>query len=164
MEEKKESPRANEQIPPENFELLTNALKNLSDRSPDKRKQGIADVEKLTRAFYEGRQDLEKPVLTFIRSRVIESPVSRFKKGGLLAFGSMCSSVIDHGKEGIHTIIAATTKAMNDDDSKVRFAACETMYNILNSCRIKLIDEICFILDSIIGVTSAPDNPTIAGH
>jgi len=120
-------------------------------RSTEKRKQATLEIERLIRTVYENHPEMMKNVLIYIKVEV-ESPASRNKKAALLAFSSISLTIINKKPEDIHLILESCCKAINDEDSRIRFAACESIYNILNTCRCLLINEICFLWDNMVKV------------
>ncbi len=123
----------------------------------DKRKSASSEMEGYIREKYKSAPMAVPVILRYIRTQIIENPGSKLKKAGLHAFGSLSAVVMAHHREDIKIILLATITAMNDDDVKIRFSACETMFNILNTCRTDLIEDICLIFDHLIKVPSCLD-------
>lgn len=91
-------------------------------------------------------------ILSYIKSHIIDGAGSKAKRAGFQTFWSASQYVVTKNKDDIRIIIGVIIKAMSDNESLIKISACETLYNILNSCRSNIISEICPIFDSIIRV------------
>jgi len=108
-------------------------LRNLSDRSSEKRKQSIQEIDKLIRKLSES--DAEK-VLTILSNDFALSASNNSRKGGLLAL-AQCAIALGQTvtSKYLPLVISPVLKNFSDQDPRVRFYACESLFNILKVCR-----------------------------
>lgn len=95
--------------------------------------------------------EYSRAILARIRAE-FESPLGRNKKACLLAFSSICHIAVHKNSDDAHFVLESISRAMYDDDAKIRFAACESVYNILNTCRTAMIHEMCYLWEITIKV------------
>jgi len=100
---------------------------------------------------YGNNPEYSRAVLAKIRAE-LENPLCRNKKANLLAFSSICHVVVTANPDDTHYLLESISKAIYDDDAKIRFAACESIYNILTICRTKMINEMCYLWEITIKV------------
>jgi len=115
--------------------LPQQVLKNLSDRSSEKRKLGAQEVDKIIRRL--PQEDVLR-VVTLLATDFALSPNNNLRKGGLLAL-AQCAITLGPGPAGIATYLAIVVppvlRNFADQEPRVRFYACESLFNIVKTCR-----------------------------
>ena len=110
-------------------------LKNLSDRSSEKRKLGAQEVDKIIRRL--PQEDVLR-VVTLLATDFALSPNNNLRKGGLLAL-AQCAITLGPGPAGIATylsiVVPPVLRNFVDQEPRVRFYACESLFNIVKTCR-----------------------------
>lgn len=120
----------------ESFPLPPMVLRNLADRSFDKRKQGATEVEKIMRRLREGGQrDAIRRVLSLLASDFACSVNSNNRKGGLLGLASCAIGLVADISEHLDLVVPPVLKSFQDQEPRVRYYACESLFNIAKICR-----------------------------
>lgn len=105
----------------------------LRDKAYDKRKQGALELEQLVRAWVLAH-DIPKvtSILTTLREDYIKSTQSGPKKGGLIGLASVAIALEDQVLLGrfLEDLVKPVLGLFNDEDARVRYYACESMFNI----------------------------------
>lgn len=108
-------------------------LRNLSDRSSEKRKSSIQEIDKAIRKMGEG--DV-RSVLLLLANDFTLSVNNNSRKGGLLAL-AQCAIALGQSQisRNLPLVIPPVLKNFSDQDARVRFYACESLFNICKMCR-----------------------------
>ena len=108
-------------------------LRNLSDRSSEKRKSSIQEIDKAIRRMGEG--DV-RAVLLLLANDFTLSVNNNSRKGGLLAL-AQCAIALGQSQisRNLPLVIPPVLKNFSDQDARVRFYACESLFNICKMCR-----------------------------
>lgn len=108
-------------------------LRNLSDRSSEKRKAGAAEIDKIIRRL--PQEDVMR-VVGLLSTDFALSVNSNSRKGGLLAL-AQCAIAL--GPQNISAcldiVVPPVLKNFADQEPRVRFYACESLFNIVKTCR-----------------------------
>eukprot|EP00397_Hematodinium_sp_SG-2012_P015780 GEMP01016078.1.p1 GENE.GEMP01016078.1~~GEMP01016078.1.p1 ORF type:complete len:745 (+),score=143.98 GEMP01016078.1:91-2325(+) len=113
--------------------LGVNITKNLSDKTYEKRKQAANDIEKSVKESLQlpqGRDRVFK-IQNVLIQEYIGSAYPNYRKGGLIGLASVAIS-IEHSMvtDVLPTLIPPVLSLFKDEESRVRYYACEAMYNI----------------------------------
>ena len=133
-------------------ELRPATLKLLSDKSFDKRKLGAAEVEAMCRRLREGgnTRDAVTKLVTVLSEELALSPAPNSRKGGLIA---LASAAIGLGAEAtcnaLPSMLPAILKNFGDPEPRVRYYACESLFNVTKICRVAMLP---FIGELFVGV------------
>jgi len=123
------------------FPLPPSVLKNLSDKSFEKRKAGAGEVEKIMRRLAEGgagADDAVKRVLTLLATDFACNVNSNNRKGGLIALASCAIGLTGRVAAHLDLFVPAVLKSFADQEPRVRYYACESLFNIVKICRCAL--------------------------
>lgn len=111
-------------------------LRNLSDRSFDKRKVGAQEVERIVRKMAgEGATGALTRLLTYLAAEYACSGNSNNRKGGLIALASAGIGLGAATGNYLDIMVPAVLKSFNDADVRVRYYACESLFNIAKVAR-----------------------------
>jgi hypothetical protein len=78
-----------------------------------------------------------------IESELIMSAYQQCRNGGLLALASISLGLRDHlTNDSLKDVLSISIKMIDDEENRVRYYACETVFNILNAGRTRCLD--CF--------------------
>ncbi len=126
-------------IPPSvdaTFPLPPAVLKSLSDKSFEKRKAGAMDVEKIMRRLRETEShDAIKRVLVLLATDFACNLNSNNRKGGLIALASCAIGLMGGVSTYLDLFVPAVIKNFSDLEPRVRYYACESLFNIVKVCR-----------------------------
>jgi vacuole morphology and inheritance protein 14 len=138
--------------------LSPTVLKNLSDRNFDKRKLGALEIEKAMRRLKEqivglgalnsgsssssaqsaqaqASRDTIRRVIGTLVNDFATSANSNNRKGGLIALASCAIGLTSLTNEHLDSVVPAVLKSFSDQDPRVRYYACEALFNITKICR-----------------------------
>lgn len=116
--------------------LTAICVKNLSDKLYEKRKTGAIEVERIVKELVSsGKKSHIKKVLKILGDEFALSSNPNARNGGFIG---LAASAIALGKEAnnyVEDLIRPVVPSFTDQDSRVRFYACEALYNICKVCR-----------------------------
>jgi len=155
-------------------------IRNLSDKLKDKRKLGGEEIESTVNKLLQTTDDtssttpsgtddseseklkkgeiLVKKLIRYLTLQLIDSIQPNMKKGGLWALAS-CSIALykDIGKY-LEDLIPPMLRCFSDQDAKVRFHACESMYNLAKIARGKIVPYFHIVFDGLCKLSGDPDS------
>jgi vacuole morphology and inheritance protein 14 len=113
--------------------------KYLCDKSADKRKQATKEIDKLIKTLLSNKNPGQiKKFLDVIQNELLNSANPANRKGGLLGYAAIAIALAGEQKMSIDYLpylIPPILSCMKDNDSKIRFQACESLYNIVKAMR-----------------------------
>jgi len=138
--------------------LPPSIARNLSDRLYDKRKLGALEVEALVRDLTTHKEDDKiRMVIQYLVNNFSDSPQGNARKGGLIA---LAASAIGLGTEiykYVDQLIPPVLKCFGNEDSRVRYYACESLYNIAKVARQNILIYFNEIFDALCKLFADPD-------
>jgi len=138
--------------------LSTACVRALNDRLYEKRKAAALEIEKMVKDFVGvGNTSQIKKLLKVLGSEFAISQNPHMRKGGLIGLAAMA---IGLGKEtGGYTedLIMPVLTCLSDADSRVRYYACESLYNVVKVSRESVLPLFNEIFSSISQVVADPD-------
>ena len=84
----------------------------------------------------------------FVRD-FLQSPSSHTRKGGLLGIASTCLGLGSTAINYTQFIVPPVLETFNDLDPRVRYYACESLYNIVKVSRKNILDYLPQLLDGV---------------
>jgi hypothetical protein len=119
-------------------ELLQPAIiRNLGDRSHDKRKSAALDIENLVKQLQEdGREsDRIRGIIAILGKDFACSTNADHRKGGLTGLAASAIGLAHETQTYLVYIIHPVLHCFDDPESRVRWYACESLYNIAKVAR-----------------------------
>lgn len=117
--------------PPLDSLLSLNILRNLPDRSYERRKVGALELEHTVKSFIESKElDKVRQILKTLKTEFAESPQSNRKKGALIGFAAVAIALHESPLDCLDEILPPVLEMLYDEDSRVRYYACEALYNV----------------------------------
>jgi len=112
-------------------------LRSLADRSFERRKTGAQEIEKIMRKLREAGANgpLIRKALTSLANEYALSMSSNHRKGGLIALASAAIGLAGSTADYLDILIPAVLKSFGDQEARVRYYACESLFNIAKVCR-----------------------------
>uniref|UniRef100_A0A0X3NU79 Protein VAC14 homolog n=1 Tax=Schistocephalus solidus TaxID=70667 RepID=A0A0X3NU79_SCHSO len=141
------------------FKLLPpGCVKNLSDKLFEKRKAGAMEVEQIVKALLskEKFSDLEK-ILEFFGQEFIPSCNCHVRKGGLIGLASVAIGLGRKAANYSDMIITPVLQTFRDTDARVRYFACEALYNIMKVLQTAALRYLNEIFEALSLATADPD-------
>ncbi|EFA83986.1 hypothetical protein PPL_03059 [Heterostelium album PN500] len=135
-----------------------NILKNITDKNNDRRKNGAQEVEQLVRELHGNAQDNTiKSIIKILSQDFTDSSQGHNKKGGLIGLASVAIGLGQDANDYIQEIIPPVLRCFIDHDSRVRFYACESLFNIAKVIRNKILLFFNEIFDALCKLSADPD-------
>jgi vacuole morphology and inheritance protein 14 len=111
---------------------------------------------------YTAAQDHEKisSLISFLIDDFAMSPQANHRKGGLLALAAATVGLASEASPHLEKIVPPVLNSFTDQDSRVRYFACEALYNIAKVTRGDLIVFFNEIFDALCKL-SADSDPSV---
>eukprot|EP01087_Luapelamoeba_hula_P002178 TRINITY_DN1189_c0_g1_i1.p1 TRINITY_DN1189_c0_g1~~TRINITY_DN1189_c0_g1_i1.p1 ORF type:complete len:821 (+),score=150.65 TRINITY_DN1189_c0_g1_i1:20-2482(+) len=141
-------------VPP----LTPATIRNLGDKLYEKRKLGALEVEQLIKEAKEANDaDKIANILAYLTNNFAYSPSGNQRKGGLIALAASAIGLSSETWRYINKLVPPVLKCFTDQDSRVRYYACESMYNIAKVARAKILAYFNQIFDGLCRLSADPD-------
>uniref|UniRef100_A0A6B2EIP5 Protein VAC14 homolog n=1 Tax=Phlebotomus kandelakii TaxID=1109342 RepID=A0A6B2EIP5_9DIPT len=132
--------------------------KTLSDKTYDKRKLASQEVEKMVAEFNNAKNTKQiQKILKVLERDFVTSRDLNKKKGGLIA---LAGASIGLGKDTelfINELVNPILNCLSDADTKVRYAATESLYNVVKVARSSIIPLFPDIFSALSRLVTDPD-------
>ncbi|VDL59916.1 unnamed protein product [Hymenolepis diminuta] len=138
------------------YKPLPNAcVKNLCDKLFEKRKAGAIEVEQLVKTYVqkEKTEEIEK-ILQILGQDFIVSPNVNVRKGGLFGLASVAIGLGKSCSLYADALIAPIFQALRDNDSQIRYCACESLYNILKVLQVHALRYLNDLFEALCTATA----------
>ena len=112
--------------------LSTACVRALNDRLYEKRKAAALEIEKMVKDFVSvDNVNQIRKLLKVLGSEFAISQNPHMRKGGLIGLAAMAIGL--GNKTGVYTpdLISPILTCLSDADSRVRYYACESLYNVV---------------------------------
>ena len=134
----------------DSFPLPPPVLKNLSDRAFEKRRAGAQEVEKIMRRLREtDSRDAIRRVLQLLGTDFACNVNSNNRKGGLIGLASCAVGLTTQISDHLDLVVPPVLKNFTDQEPRVRYYACESLFNIVKICRSTIL---AYFNDVFVGV------------
>jgi len=138
--------------------LSTACVRALNDRMYERRKAAALEIEKMVKDFVAVKNTQQiKKLLKVLGSDFAISQNPHMRKGGLIGLAAMA---IGLGKESGNysgDLIDPILTCLSDADSRVRYYACESLYNVVKVLRENIMPYFNDIFSSISSLVEDPD-------
>ncbi|XP_060945975.1 protein VAC14 homolog [Limanda limanda] len=145
--------------PEKDFAPLTpNIVRALNDKLYEKRKVAALEIEKLVREFVAQNNSTQiRHVIQILAAEFALSQHPHSRKGGLIGLAA-CSIAL--GKDSglyLKELIEPVLTCFNDSDSRLRYYACEALYNIVKVARGAVLPHFNLLFDGLSKLAADPD-------
>ena len=117
------------------FTLPQQVLRSLADKLYDKRKAAAMELEQAVKGLVEEGDD---EAIGAVVNQLVEdfalAPQANQRKGGLIGLAACAVGLAQSPNSYLDRIIPPVIKAFTDNDPRVRYYACESLYNIAKVC------------------------------
>ncbi|KAK6122422.1 hypothetical protein DH2020_043864 [Rehmannia glutinosa] len=141
-------------------------LRNLSDKLYEKRKNAALEVEGIVKQLA-STNDHEKiaAVINLLANEYTYSPQANHRKGGLIGLAAATVGLTSDASQHLDQIVPPVLNSFSDQDSRVRYYACEALYNIAKVVRGDFIVFFNDIFDALCKLSADSDaNVQSAAH
>ncbi|GJY64498.1 protein VAC14 [Tanacetum coccineum] len=136
-------------------------LRNLSDKLYEKRKTAAYEVEGIVKQLTSvGDHDKISGVIKLLANDFAYSPQVNNRKGGLIGLAAITVGLSSEAAQHLEQIIPPVINSFSDQDSRVRYYACEALYNIAKIVRGESIIHFNSIFDALCKL-SADSDPNV---
>ncbi|KAK4479712.1 hypothetical protein RD792_015244 [Penstemon davidsonii] len=141
-------------------------LRNLSDKLYEKRKNAALDVEGIVKQLtVAGDHDKITAVINLLTNEYTNSPQANHRKGGLIGLAAATVGLTSEAAQHLDQIVPPVLNSFSDQDSRVRYYACEALYNIAKVVRGDFIVFFNQIFDALCKLSADSDaNVQSAAH
>ncbi|KAI3466945.1 hypothetical protein Pfo_023608 [Paulownia fortunei] len=141
-------------------------LRNLSDKLYEKRKNAALDVEGIVKQLaLAGDHDKITAVINLLTNEYTYSPQANHRKGGLIGLAAATVGLTSEAAQHLDQIVPPVLNSFSDQDSRVRYYACEALYNIAKVVRGDFIVFFNQIFDALCKLSADSDaNVQSAAH
>ena len=124
--------------------------RNLGDRSYDKRKAGALEIENMIKHLHEeGNQGAVEDVIMRLIQDFACSTNANQRKGGLIGLAGVGIALLEDTKMYLATLLPPILHCLEDPDGRVRYYACESLYNVAKVARGAILDYFNQIFDGL---------------
>uniref|UniRef100_A0A1J3CE39 Protein VAC14-like protein n=1 Tax=Noccaea caerulescens TaxID=107243 RepID=A0A1J3CE39_NOCCA len=140
--------------------------RNLSDKLYEKRKNAALEIEGIVKNLTSaGDHDKISKVIEMLIKEFAKSPQANHRKGGLIGLAAVTVGLSSEAAQYLEQIVPPVINSFSDQDSRVRYYACEALYNIAKVVRGEFIIFFNQIFDALCKLSADSDaNVQSAAH
>ncbi|XP_055993021.1 protein VAC14 homolog [Sorex fumeus] len=145
--------------PEKDFAPLTpNIVRALNDKLYEKRKVAALEIEKLVREFVAQNNAVQiQHVIQTLSQEFALSQHPHSRKGGLIGLAA-CSIALGKDSElYLRELVEPVLTCLGDSDSRLRYYACEALYNIVKVARGAVLPHFNVLFDGLSKLAADPD-------
>jgi vacuole morphology and inheritance protein 14 len=110
--------------------------RGLGDRSNDKRKNAALEIEALIKSLQEANNiGMIRSVITVLSNDFCTSMNSNYRKGGLIGLAATAIGLHQNARNFLNALLPPVLHCFDDPEARVRYYACESVYNIAKVSR-----------------------------
>ncbi|KAG9153179.1 hypothetical protein Leryth_024073 [Lithospermum erythrorhizon] len=151
----------------EALSIITSAVfRSLSDKLYEKRKNAALELEGIVKQLtVAGEHDKITAVIKLLSDEFTQSPQSNNKKGGLIGLAAVTVGLSTEAAQHLDQIVPPVLQSFSSQDNRVRYYACEALYNIAKVVRGDIIVFFNQIFDALCKLSADSDpNVQSAAH
>ncbi|XP_023342024.1 protein VAC14 homolog [Eurytemora carolleeae] len=138
--------------------LSTACVRALNDRMYERRKAAALEIEKMVKDFVTVQNITQiKKLLKVLGSEFAKSQNPHMRKGGLIGLAAMAIGLGKDSGKYTEELISPILSCLADSDSRVRYYACESLYNVVKVLRENIIPHFNDIFSAISKLVADPD-------
>jgi len=143
--------------------LAQNVLRNLGDGSYDRRKSAALVVQQQVKGWHDrGGVLLIARVIDGLSNEFVHSPHPSHQKGGLIALAACSIGLQGCGTASLERhvgdLLRVVLGCFEDRDHRVKYYACEALYNIAQVARSLVIPHFGLVFDGLVRLTVDVDS------
>ena len=122
----------------------------LGDRSYDKRKNAALEIEALVKNLQEtGSSPMIRSVVAVLSKDFCTSMNANYRKGGLIGIAATAIGLMGNTRRYLDAMLPPVLHCFDDPESRVRYYACESLYNIAKVARTSILRYFNQIFDGL---------------
>jgi len=140
-------------------------MRNLSDKVYENRKKAALEIEAKVRDAKSrtGSGGQVQKVLDCLRRDYLELPHPSHKKGGLIGLASVAIGLENEIGQFLSQLVLPVLELFKDEDARVRYYACESLYNISKVAGEAVLTHFHEIFDGLCKLYADVDNEVKSG-
>eukprot|EP01128_Nolandella_sp_AFSM9_P005035 TRINITY_DN2379_c0_g1_i1.p1 TRINITY_DN2379_c0_g1~~TRINITY_DN2379_c0_g1_i1.p1 ORF type:complete len:858 (-),score=111.25 TRINITY_DN2379_c0_g1_i1:157-2730(-) len=145
------TPQTGDLIPP-------SVVRSLTDKLYERRKLGALEIEQMVKTYKANDEDaMIRKVVRALRTEFVESTSGNSRKGGLIAMAATALGLGVAVNAYLDDVVPPVVACFDDPDHKVRYYACESLYNISKVSRGHVLKYFNPIFDGLCKMAADPD-------
>ncbi|XP_053305099.1 protein VAC14 homolog isoform X2 [Spea bombifrons] len=138
--------------------LTPNIVRALNDKMYEKRKVAALEIEKLVREFVaQNNTGQIRHVILILSQEFALSQHPHSRKGGLIGLAACSIALGKDSGQHLRELIEPVLTCFNDADSRLRYYACEALYNIVKVARGSVLPHFNVLFDGLSKLAADPD-------
>ena len=137
-------------------------LRNLADRQYEKRKGAALEIENLVKELMGagGRPEATaqtEQIMVVLGRDFVHSSQANHRKGGLIGLAAAALGLGDEAHRWLHLLLPPVLSCFTDSDARVRYYACEALYNVAKVTRSRLLAQWNQVFEGMCRVSADTD-------
>ncbi|XP_045470511.1 protein VAC14 homolog isoform X2 [Harmonia axyridis] len=138
--------------------LSSACVRALHDKLYEKRKTAALEIEKMVREFYNVNNTSQiRRLLKVLGQDFAASQNPHAKKGGLIGLASIAVALGKDSEIYMEELLSPILSCLSDQDTRVRYYACESLYNVVKIARHSVLSHFCPIFNALCKLATDPD-------
>ena len=105
----------------------------------------------------DGRLDEVEHLMTVLRRDFVQSNQANYRKGGLIGLAAAALGLDNDAHRLLHHLLPPILSCFTDQDNRVRYYACEALYNVAKVTRTRLLAYFNQIFDALCRISTDLD-------
>ncbi|KAH7727842.1 Protein VACL-14 [Aphelenchoides avenae] len=143
--------------------LTQSVVRTLTDKLYEKRKAAALEIEKQVRELQKNGSAGDLDRLIAVLENLIVTPNGNCRKGGVIGLAAVAIALGKNSPPYAGKLISPVLSCFADLDSRVRYFACESLYNIVKICRAASLEFFGDIFDVLWKLASDTDQNVRSG-
>ena len=124
--------------------------RSLGDRSNEKRKNAALEIEALIKSLQEANNTaVIQSIIAVLSKDFCTSMNSNYRKGGLIGLAATAIGLMQDTKNQLDVLLPPVLHCFDDPESRVRYYACESLYNIAKVSRNSILKHFNQIFEGL---------------
>ncbi|CAH1779830.1 unnamed protein product [Owenia fusiformis] len=138
--------------------LTPSCVRSLNDKLYEKRKVAALEIERMVKEYVSLNNTVKiKQLLRVLGKDFASSHSPHSRKGGLIGLAACAIALGKECTSYIHELVEPVLACFNDQDSRVRYYACESLYNIVKVTRGAVLPFFNSVFDGLSRLAADPD-------
>ncbi|PAV80574.1 hypothetical protein WR25_19116 [Diploscapter pachys] len=138
-------------------------VKQLTDKLYEKRKAAALEIERQVRDLYASNQLTQLDKLLAVLSELAMAGNPHTRKGGLIGLAAAAIAMGKHASAYARQLLEPALTCFSDTDLRVRYYACESLYNICKICKQGILPHFEQIFDVLWRLSADTDQNVRGG-
>jgi vacuole morphology and inheritance protein 14 len=122
----------------------------LGDRSNEKRKNAALEIEALIKSLQEANNtSMIQSIIAILSKDFCTSMNSNYRKGGLIGLAATAIGLMQNCVLFLDTLLPPVLHCTDDPEARVRYYACESLYNIAKVSRSYMLEHFNSIFEGL---------------